>query len=102
LCLSSDFIECESARGRVRAENQPQSGENHPANFFVAESLFAFACLRGFDLFEILVLKTNALRRKCAQNMPFTVEPERHQHHQGLKPVIGQTADIFQLRQDSF
>jgi hypothetical protein len=73
-----------------------------PANFFVAESLFAFACLRGFDLFEILVLKTNALRRKRAQNMPFTVEPERHQHHQGLKPVIGQTADIFQLRQDSF
>jgi nucleoside-diphosphate-sugar epimerase len=37
---------------------------------------FAFACLRGFDLFEILVLKTNGLRRICAQNMPFTVEPE--------------------------
>jgi len=37
---------------------------------------FAFACLRCFDLFEILVLKTNGLRRICAQNMPFTVEPE--------------------------
>jgi hypothetical protein len=36
---------------------------------------FAFACLRGFDSFEILALKTNGLRLKCAQNMPFTVEP---------------------------